>query len=72
MPSSSANPQQTHGLCEEHGDTASAGLFENRTDEVVRRVWYLFEAIRGRDGHGGVHRKWLDRAFLRCNRIRSF
>ena len=36
MPSSFANPPQTHGVCEEYGDVASA--------EAERRVWYLFEA----------------------------
>ena len=38
MPSYSANPQQTHGVCEEYRDVAGA--------EAERRVGCLFEASR--------------------------
>lgn len=33
--------RQTHSLCDEHGDLASAGLLENWIDETEQRVWFL-------------------------------
>ena len=39
--------REAHGLCEEHGDIASASLIENWIDETEQRVGYLFEASRG-------------------------
>jgi starvation-inducible DNA-binding protein len=33
-----------HGLCDEHGDVASASLLENWIDEAERRIWFLREA----------------------------
>jgi starvation-inducible DNA-binding protein len=41
-----ANLREAHGLCEEHGDVASASLIENWIDEAERRTWFLFEATR--------------------------
>ena len=41
-----ANLRETHGLCDEHGDVASASLLESWIDEAERRVWFLFEATR--------------------------
>jgi starvation-inducible DNA-binding protein len=41
-----ANLRETHGLCDEHGDVASASLLENWIDEAERRAWFLFEATR--------------------------
>jgi starvation-inducible DNA-binding protein len=41
-----ANLRETHGLCDEHGDLASASLIEVWIDEVERRTWFLFEATR--------------------------
>jgi starvation-inducible DNA-binding protein len=38
--------RQTHSLCEEHGDVASASLLEIWIDEAERRIWFLFEAGR--------------------------
>ena len=38
--------REAHGLCDEHGDVASASLIEIWIDEAERRVWFLFEAIR--------------------------
>ena len=38
--------RETHALCDEHGDVASASLLENWIDETERRVWFLFEAGR--------------------------
>jgi starvation-inducible DNA-binding protein len=41
-----ANLRETHGLCDEHGDVASASLIEVWIDEAERRTWFLFEATR--------------------------
>jgi starvation-inducible DNA-binding protein len=41
-----ARMRETHGLCDEHGDVATASLLENWVDEAERRVWFLFEASR--------------------------
>lgn len=38
-----------HGLCEEHGDIASASLLETWVDEAEGRVWFLFETSRNGD-----------------------
>jgi starvation-inducible DNA-binding protein len=38
--------RETHGVCEEHGDVASASLLEVWIDEAETRVWFLFEATR--------------------------
>ncbi len=38
--------RETHGLCDEHGDVATASLLENWIDQAERRVWFLFEAGR--------------------------
>jgi starvation-inducible DNA-binding protein len=40
--------RETHSLCDEHGDVATASLIEVWIDEAERRVWFLFEA--GRQG----------------------
>ena len=45
--------RETHGVCDEHGDVASASLLENWIDEAEKRVWYLFEANRRDDAPGG-------------------
>jgi starvation-inducible DNA-binding protein len=41
-----ARMRETHGLCDEHGDVASASLLENWIDEAERRSWFLFETSR--------------------------
>jgi starvation-inducible DNA-binding protein len=41
-----ANLRETHGLCEEHDDVATASLLEVWIDEAERRKWFLFEATR--------------------------
>src|ERR1700726_2994561 len=41
-----ANMRETHDLCGEHRDVASASLLENWIDEAERRTWFLFEATR--------------------------
>jgi starvation-inducible DNA-binding protein len=38
--------RQTHNVCDEHGDVATASLIENWIDEAERRTWFLFEATR--------------------------
>ena len=38
--------RQTHALCEEHEDVATASLLEVWIDEAERRIWFLFEAGR--------------------------
>ena len=41
--------RETHALCDEHGDVASASLLENWIDEAERRTWFLFETSRERE-----------------------
>jgi starvation-inducible DNA-binding protein len=41
-----ASLRETHDLCDEHGDVASASLLENWIDEAERRTWFLFESTR--------------------------
>jgi starvation-inducible DNA-binding protein len=38
--------RETHDLCDEHGDVATASLLENWIDEAERRTWFLYEASR--------------------------
>jgi starvation-inducible DNA-binding protein len=38
--------RETHGVCDEHGDVATASLLEVWIDEAERRAWFLFEASR--------------------------
>jgi starvation-inducible DNA-binding protein len=45
--------RQTHDLCDEHGDVASASLLENWIDEAERRAWFLVEATRHGESAGG-------------------
>lgn len=44
-----ARMREAHGLCDEHGDVATASMLEIWIDEAEKRVWFLFEAGR-RDG----------------------
>jgi starvation-inducible DNA-binding protein len=41
-----ASMRETHGLCDEHDDVASASLLENWIDQGERREWFLFETSR--------------------------
>jgi starvation-inducible DNA-binding protein len=41
-----ARMRETHALCDEHGDVASASLLENWIDEAEGRAWFLYEATR--------------------------
>ena len=47
-----ANLRETHGVCDEHGDVATASMIEIWIDEAERRTWFLFEACRGGDSPG--------------------
>jgi starvation-inducible DNA-binding protein len=47
-----ARMRETHGLCDEQGDVATASLLEIWIDEAERRVWFLFEASRPGEGAG--------------------
>src|SRR6476469_8460552 len=38
-----ASLRQTHAVCDEHDDVATASLIENWIDEAERRTWFLFE-----------------------------
>jgi starvation-inducible DNA-binding protein len=38
--------RETHALCDEHGDVATASFLEIWIDEAERRTWFLFEAGR--------------------------
>ncbi len=43
-----ASLRETHDLCDEHGDVATASLIEVWIDEAERRTWFLFEATARR------------------------
>jgi len=45
-----SNMRETHGLCDEHGDVATASLLENFIDEAERRTSFLFETARNVQG----------------------
>ena len=41
-----ASMRETHALCDEHNDVATASLLEVWIDEAERRTWFLFETTR--------------------------
>jgi starvation-inducible DNA-binding protein len=41
-----ASMRETHGVCDEFGDVATASLIEVWIDEAERRTWFLYEASR--------------------------
>ena len=47
-----ASFRETHDLCNDHRDIASASLIEVWIDETERRTWFLFEATRSADSSG--------------------
>jgi len=47
-----AHMRETHGVCDERGDVATASLLEVWIDEAEKRVWFLFEASRRGDMPG--------------------
>ena len=42
----SARMRETHNVCDEYRDVATASLLEVWIDEAERRAWFLFEASR--------------------------
>lgn len=48
--------RETHALCDEHGDIATASLIEVWIGETERRNWFLFEATREPSDHTKVWR----------------
>ena len=44
--------REVHGVCDEHGDIATASLIEVWIDETEKRTWFLFEASRQGDATG--------------------
>jgi starvation-inducible DNA-binding protein len=41
-----ASLRETHELCDEENDVATASLIENWIDQAERRVWFLYETAR--------------------------
>jgi starvation-inducible DNA-binding protein len=39
-----ARLRETHALCDEHGDVATASVLEAWIDEAEQRIWFLFES----------------------------
>jgi starvation-inducible DNA-binding protein len=46
-----ARMREAHGLCDDHGDVATASLLENWIDEAEGRSWFLLEATRPGNCH---------------------
>ena len=44
--------RETHDLCDEHDDVATASLLEEYIDATELRTWFLFETIQGSDQSG--------------------
>ena len=44
--------RETHRVCDDHGDVATASLLEVWIDEAERRAWFLFEASRPAESAG--------------------
>src|SRR5262244_4289858 len=44
--------RETHNVCDEHNDVATASLLEVWIDEAERRAWFLFEASRPGESAG--------------------
>jgi starvation-inducible DNA-binding protein len=47
-----ASLRETHNVCEEHRDLATASLIEVWIDETERRTWFLYESGRRADSSG--------------------
>jgi starvation-inducible DNA-binding protein len=47
-----ARMRETHRICDEAGDVATASLLEVWIDEAERRVWFLFETCRAGEAPG--------------------
>jgi starvation-inducible DNA-binding protein len=44
--------REVHGVCDEHGDVATASMLEVWIDEAERRAWFLFETTRAAETPG--------------------
>jgi starvation-inducible DNA-binding protein len=44
--------RETHNVCEEYGDVATASFLEVWIDEAERRAWFLFETTRSTENAG--------------------
>jgi len=44
--------RETHDLCDDHNDVATASFLETFIDDAERRVWFLYEAGRQGDPTG--------------------
>lgn len=44
--------RETHDLCDDHNDVATASFLETFIDDAERRVWFLYEAGRRGDPTG--------------------
>jgi starvation-inducible DNA-binding protein len=47
-----ASLRETHDLCDEENDVATASLIENWIDQAEKRVWFLYESGRRGDPTG--------------------
>jgi starvation-inducible DNA-binding protein len=47
-----ASMRESHDVCDEHNDVATASLIENFIDEAEKRVWFLYEASRSGEPAG--------------------
>ena len=47
-----ASMRETHDLCDEENDVATASLIENWIDQAEKRVWFLYETSRRGDPTG--------------------
>src|SRR3974390_2518101 len=61
-----ARMRETHDLCDEHSDVATASLLEVWIDEAERRTWFLFETTRR-----GEAAEWVTRPLLRLRERRA-
>lgn len=44
--------REAHDVCDEHGDVGTTSLLETYIDEAEKRVWFLYETVRGGDPSG--------------------
>jgi starvation-inducible DNA-binding protein len=52
-----ARMREIHGLCDEQGDVATAGMLEVWIDEAERRTWFQFEATRTSRAESAILRR---------------
>ena len=61
-----ASVREVHGLCDEHGDIATASLLEIWIDEAERRTWFLFETTNRVEPQSRAMKRWLRTLLSRC------